>query len=192
MLKEAPPRLIYPSDAEVTRLTSSTNIMAQRLIWFLAQTGMRQEEGCSLQWSQVDLERREVRLYRTKTSTPRIVPLSDDALETLRTTPRHPFGTHVFWHHEGERYRQFSNRFRELAHRVGFTHTCHSLRHKFASEFLQRGSDIASLQAILGHKSIAMTMRYSHIQTDRLHQVIQGLRPKPATEHNTENVPGQG
>lgn len=181
MLKEAPPRLIYPSDAEVVRLTSATNVMAQHMIWFLAQTGMRQEEVCSLQWSQVDLDRREVRLYRTKTSTPRIVPLSDEALETLRTTPRHPFGTFVFWHGEGDRYRQFSNRFRQLAQRVSFTHTCHSLRHKFASEFLQRGGDIASLQAILGHKSIMMTMRYSHLQTDRLHEVIRNLRPKSAS-----------
>jgi len=189
MLKEAPPRLIYPTDQEVTLLTSTTNVMVQKLIWFLAQIGMRQGEVCSLQWSQVDLDRREVRLDKTKTSTPRIVPLSDEALGIIRTTPRHPFGTHVFWHGEGDRYNQFSSQFRKVARRVGFTHTCHSLRHKFASEFLQRGGDIASLQMILGHKTIGMTMRYSHLQTDRLHEVIRGLRPKSASDYMAGNAP---
>ena len=64
--------------------------MAGRIIRFLAETGMRQEEVCGLEWSQVSIQRREVRLTKTKTSSPRVVPLSDAAARhTSRHTPAH-------------------------------------------------------------------------------------------------------
>jgi integrase len=53
---------------------------------------MRQEEVCGLEWSQVSIQRREVRLTKTKTSIPRIVPFSDEALRTIIGTPQHVTG----------------------------------------------------------------------------------------------------
>lgn len=44
----------------------------------------------------------------------------------------------------------------------------HVLRHSFASHFVMNGGDILSLQKILGHSSIQMTMRYSHLSPDHL------------------------
>ena len=49
---------------------------------------------------------------------------------------------------------------------------CHDLRHAFASRFLQATGDIPALQAILGHRSIQMTMRYAHMVTGHLHQAM--------------------
>jgi integrase len=71
-----------------------------KIILFLAETGMRQEEVCSLEWSQVSIQRREVRL--TKTSSPRVVPLSDAAIGTLVGTHRHITSPYVFRHHDGK------------------------------------------------------------------------------------------
>ncbi len=119
------------------------------------------------------LHRREVRLTKTKTSSPRIVPLSQFALDTLLASPRHPTSPYVFWHNErGDRYHQFSSHFGRLARKVGFKHRAHDLRHRFASVFLQATQDLAALQAVLGHKSIDMTMRYSHLVTDHLHEAV--------------------
>jgi site-specific recombinase XerD len=39
----------------------------------------------------------------------------------------------------------------------------HSLRHTFASHWAMKGGDLFKLQKILGHKSVAMTMRYAHL-----------------------------
>lgn len=75
--------------------------MSIRMIRFLAETGMRQKKVCGLEWSQLSIQRREVRLTKTKTSSPRIVPLSDVAVGTLVVTPRHITSPYVFWHHYG-------------------------------------------------------------------------------------------
>lgn len=120
----------------------------------------------------MSISRREVRLTKTKTSSPQVVPLSDDAIGTLIDTPRHVTSAFVFWHGNGERYTCFSGAFRKIAVRAGVPFRCHDLRHHFASEFAQRTGDIAALQAILGHKTIAMTMRYSHLVTEHLNRTM--------------------
>ncbi len=180
-LREAPPRTSYPTDPEIDRLVAHASVPAGRVIRFLAETGMRQEEVCSLEWSQVDLKRRGVRLTKTKTSSPRVVPLSDDALGTILGTPRHIISPYVFWHHDGERFTQFPNRFRDIAKRAKVAFRCHDLRHRFASVFLQQTGDLAVLQAILGHRSITMTMRYAHLLTDNLHAGVAKLRTNLGT-----------
>ena len=103
-IRESPPRTTYPTTEQVDRLIAHAPPMAGRIIRFLAETGMRQEEVCGLEWSQVSIQRREVRLTKTKTSSPRVVPLSDAAVGTLVGTPRHITSPYVFWHHDGKRH----------------------------------------------------------------------------------------
>jgi site-specific recombinase XerD len=178
-LREAAPRTAYPSDAEIDALCAAASLPAARVIRFLSETGMRQEEVCGLEWSQVDLRRREVRLVRTKTSSPRVVPLTDGALGTILGTPRHITSPYVFWHGDGDRYTQFPNVFRSVAKRAGVHFRCHDLRHRFASVFLQRTGDLAVLKAILGHKTITMTMRYAHLLTEHLHEGVRKFAAEP-------------
>jgi integrase len=101
-----------------------------------------------------------------------VVPLSDPAIGTLVGTPRHITSGYVFWHGDGVRYTCFAGRFRKFARRAGMRFRCHDLRHHFASLFAQRTGDLPALQAILGHKTIAMTMRYSHLMTEHLHRAM--------------------
>lgn len=173
-IREAPPRTAYPSPEQVDRLVAhASSPMTGLVIRLLAQTGMRMDEACSLEWSQVSIPRREVRLTKTKTSSPRVVPLSDAALGTILGTPRHATSPYVFWHSDGQRYADFSRTFRRIAKRAGVPFRCHDLRHHFASEFAQQIGDIAALRAILGHKTISMTMRYSHLMTEHLHRAME-------------------
>lgn len=70
---------------------------------------------------------------------------------------------------------------------------CHDLRHHFASEFAQRTGDIAALQRILGHKTIAMTMRYSHLMTEHLHSAMRKHEAAERTNPGTlrEDIGGK-
>ncbi|PIK74628.1 hypothetical protein CS379_01420 [Methylobacterium frigidaeris] len=186
-IREAPPRTSFPSEAEVEHLVAHASPMVGRIIRFLAATGMRQEEVVSLEWSQVSAERREVRLKKTKTASSRIVPLSDDALAILASTPRHITGHYVFWNGDGRPYTHFASQYRNIAKRAGVPWRCHDLRHRFASVFLMTTGDLAALQAILGHRTITMTLRYSHLVTEHLHRAMAKMGTKPST--NTAESP---
>ena len=171
-IKESPPRTTYPTTEQVEKLIAHAAPMVGRVIRFLAETGMRQDEVCSLEWSQVSIPRREVRLIKTKTSSPRVVPLSNLALDTLLGTPRHITSNFVFWHGDGARYTTFANIYARTAKATGVPFRCHDLRHRFASVFVQATGDIPALQAILGHRTVTMSMKYAHMVTGHLHRAV--------------------
>lgn len=47
------------------------------------------------------------------------------------------------------------------------------LRHTFASHFIQNGGNILTLQKILGHSTVAMTMRYAHLAPEYLQDALK-------------------
>lgn len=49
----------------------------------------------------------------------------------------------------------------------------HALRHSFVSHFIQNGGNILRLQKILGHSSLAMTMRYAHLAPEHLAEAVR-------------------
>ena len=65
----------------------------------------------------------------------------------------------------------------------------HTLRHTFASHYLMGGGDILSLQRILGHSSIAMTMRYAHLSPDHLESALR-LSPLAQSRHSVVELRG--
>lgn len=58
----------------------------------------------------------------------------------------------------------------------------HVLRHTFASHFVMSGGNILSLQKILGHSSLAMTMRYAHLSPDHLQDALRFNALEAASE----------
>ncbi len=66
----------------------------------------------------------------------------------------------------------------------------HVMRHTFASRLVIAGVDLRTVQELLGHKSITMTMRYTHLSPDHKRNAIaaleqQFLEKSPANFHNT-------
>jgi integrase/recombinase XerD len=147
-------------NAFVTKLRERGLTNFSRLVAFLGQSGMRENEAVTLEWSQVDPEHRQIRLTKTKTNRPRVVSLSAAAWGTLEGTGRHTESKVVFWHGAGLRYKNFASRFAGLQKALGFKFRAHDLRHKFAIGYLRAGGDIYTLQGILGHASIKTTEIY--------------------------------
>jgi len=64
----------------------------------------------------------------------------------------------------------------------------HVLRHSFASYFIVNGGNILTLQKILGHSDIKMTMRYAHLAPDHLLDAVK-FNPLVSTDKiNNANI----
>jgi site-specific recombinase XerD len=79
--------------------------------------------------------------------------------------PRHIKSPYVFWNGAGGKpYGEVKHSFCPALRRAGIKDLkFHDLRHTFASHLVMAGCDLKTVQELLGHKTIAMTLRYSHL-----------------------------
>lgn len=142
----------------------------------MMHTGMRPSEAAGLTWGNIDLDARLVKLYITKTDM-RYVPLTEIASKVLHSIrPQDAKNdTYVFLHPESLksiRVRHvpclyFKRAFETARTKAGLGDVhLHDLRHTAASHLLMAGVDIRTLAEILGHKTLQMVCRYTHLLND--------------------------
>lgn len=152
----------------------------------LYSTGLRVSELANLNRDQVDLKRREF-MVRGKGAKPRIVFLSERAAKTIETYIKtrsdnikplfinDGHGQKDILEDEKRRLSTVSieNIVRKYALKAGIIKkvTPHTLRHSYATELLQAGADIRSVQEMLGHSSITTTQIYTHITDKKLKEI---------------------
>jgi integrase len=129
-------------------------------------TGARSGEITSIQWSNVDWERRLIRLPDSKTNEPRTIHLSDAAIEVLRSTPH--VGPYVVAGRKyGSPYQSLSRAWYIARKYAGLDDVhLHDLRHSFASIAAGRGLSLYTIGKLLGHKNPKTTSRYAHLARD--------------------------
>jgi integrase len=132
---------------------------------FAVSTGLRLGSQYSATYQMLDLTRNELTLPTTKNGRPLTIPLNSDALGAIRALPSYQtkqgliFGTHKPHAELGANAAWF----REALRSAGITDfKWHDLRHTFASWLIQDGTPIQRVAALLGHRTLTMTLRYSH------------------------------
>ena len=105
--------------------------------------------------------------------------------ETLHALYRDAAGDGaVFCTSKGTPHRDFRTTFMRVVRKAGIEDfTFHDLRHCFASRLVMAGVDLPTVQALMGHKNITMTMRYTHLSADHKQRAVAML------EHFAEKVP---
>ena len=194
--KENNARVRFLSDEEETKLRNKIreSYPDREAEFDLAlNTGMRRGEQYRLRWQDVNLKTGIVTIPRSKHGEKRHIPLnsaSRAALEALwqrRTAPGY-----VCPGVEAERSRDWRRWFEEAVLSVGIENfRWHDLRHSFASRLVMAGVDLRSVQELLGHKTIAMTVRYSHLAPTHLKEAVERLTAKP-TDTTTDTGPPEG
>lgn len=151
----------------------------REIIFFALNTGMRQNEILSLQWSQVDLVRRTSTLIETKNKEKRTVPLNKGVLELLMEKGRaKSISGYVFTTQAETRYnaRNLLRSFYSARKKAGLEDVrFHDLRHTFATRLVQAGVDLYVVKELLGHKSLTMTLRYAHHNPESLRHGVEVL-----------------
>jgi integrase len=123
-------------------------------------TGMRRSEICDTRWSNIDWDRRIIRLKDGKTGARTVYP-NDQALDVLRALPR--TGTLII----GLKPRTLDRAWWLVRSRCGLTDVrLHDLRHSYASLALKSGLPLAMVGKLLGHKRARTTERYAHLAAD--------------------------
>lgn len=170
---ENPPRVRFLEPKETERLLAECRKISPALHTFVVvalTTAMRRGEISSLRWSQVDLQRRVIHLDMTKNKERRSIPISDQLFEELRTLQRYVHTDLLFPNPNAEgRPNSFRYDFDRAIEKAGIEDfRFHDLRHTVASYLAMNGATERELAEILGHNTMAMVRRYSHLSTEHV------------------------
>ena len=169
------PLPVVLSPQEVLRLLGAvTNLKHRTMLMVTYGAGPRVSELVNLEVADIDSERMVIHLRRGKRRKDRFVPLSPRLLEQLR----------IYWRAERPRRVLFPGRdphrplasstvqkfCRDAARAAGLRKRVspHTLRHSFATHLLEAGTDLYTIQLLLGHASPVTTTRYAKISTEKL------------------------
>jgi integrase/recombinase XerD len=183
------------SAAEVAQFLAAITSLKHRAILMTAYaTGLRVSEVVALQVADIDSSRMVIRVRQGKGHKDREVMLSPRLLAVLReywkmVKPKN-------WLFPGQipdrplTAKSVSNACVKAGRNAGLDKhvTVHTLRHSFATHLLESGTNIRTIQLLLGHRSLRTTAVYTHVSAgslqatqsplDRLEPPTEG-RPKP-------------
>ncbi|MDD5461832.1 MAG: site-specific integrase [Methylococcales bacterium] len=179
-------RVRFLDDKERARLLTackeSPNPLLYLCVVLALSSGMRQGELMGLKWQDVNLKDGFIILHETKNGERRRVPLSGLVLELLREHSKvRRLDTQLLFPSE-------RNPQKPIDLRKAYSHTLqqaeitdftwHDLRHCTASYLAMNGASLAEIAEILGHKTLQMVKRYSHLSDGHVSNVIASMNAK--------------
>ena len=176
-------RVRYLSDTEreklLTACKASTSSDLYPAVILALTTGARQAEIMGATWAQVDLQRRVLILETTKNGERRALPLAAPAIAVLQARVRRIDTDLIFPGKNPQQPIDLRKPWETALQRAGITDFhWHDLRHTAASYLAMSGASLAEIAEILGHKTLAMVKRYSHLSHDHVASVAERMAAK--------------
>lgn len=179
-------RVRFLEDEERAKLLeackSSQNSVLYLCVTMALASGMRQSEQMGLKWQDVNLKDGFLILHETKNGERRRVPLSGHVLELLKdhsklrrldTALVFPSPTHP------QKPIELKKAFQTALNRAGIENfKWHDLRHCTASYLAMNGATLAEIAEVLGHKTLSMVKRYSHLSDGHVSSVVERMNAK--------------
>jgi len=171
------------SGVEIEKLLHVIRLEKHRAVVMLGYgAGLRVGEMCNLETRDINTQRMVLHIRYPKGGRERHVKLSDRLLQQLRTywSKARPKGSYVIAGRYPDRpitRAAICKAITKAARKAGISRrvTPHTLRHCYATHLLEMGTDIRTVQVMLGHRSLQTTTRYLHLSTARMQQLQSPL-----------------
>ena len=161
------------------------------------QCGLRFGEIANLTWNCIDLDQKQISIRDPKNNQDRVVPMTEAVREMLQSRKQSASQQLAFPNKNGQPMNQISKYFYQTVKDIGLNNNCHdtrdkvnfhTLRHTYASWLKENGTDLYTIKELLGHKSISMTERYSHIGPNTMKDAVNNLSKKIQKETDKEQT----
>lgn len=178
-VKEPEPNIRYLTPDEVDRILAEAADHLKPGIIFSLYTGVRLDNCISLDWRQVNMRRREA-TFRQKGDRTLVVPLIEPVFVMLANIGPKDSGPVFLWRPspklEPRPLKSWRKAWKNALRRAGVEDTrWHNIRHTAASWMIWNGVDLKTIGSVLGHASIATTMRYAHLKTDSRRSALEAI-----------------
>ena len=146
-------------------------------------TGMRQGEIFNLKFGDLDFTNKLIYIRNPKNKEDRIAYMTDEVKKMLSEKSGEQ-NEYVFKNKNGRKFDHISKTFSRVVNTLGLNDNIisdkdkvvfHTLRHTFASWLAIQGTPIYTISKLLGHKTLAMTQRYSHLSADVTKEAVEKL-----------------
>jgi integrase len=169
----------FLDENEEQSILSSCSDRIKPIVLTALNTGMRRGEILSLEWSDVDFNNRLITVKDSKNRESRKIPMNPTLIRLLKDLKKESQGADVF-HYGAKQYQTVYNEWKTTLKKAGTNDfRFHDLRHTFASRLIMGGVDLVTVKVLLGHKTIDMTMRYSHLSQDHKRKAVEILESAP-------------
>lgn len=183
LFKENNKRLRFLEREEIPKLLDNAAPHLRPILIVALHTGMRKSEILTLQWKNINFEQGIIYLLHTKNGERREVLMNDIVKKAITAVPKNPNSPYVFCRPDGKPYLNVRKSFDATLKKCDIIDFhFHDLRHTFASHLVMSGIDIKTVQELLGHKSIEMTLRYSHLSPDHKRKAVDVLGNRISTK----------
>ena len=155
-----------------------------RICMVSLHTGMRFSEIARLTFGDLDFERGTVWVRQTKNGRSRHVPMTETIKDVFLGINGGASGDLLFPGKNGKVRQSMSDTFERIVHSIGLNAgitdprqkvVFHTLRHTYASWLVESGTDLFVVKELLGHRSISMTERYSHLGPNTLKSAVDRM-----------------
>ena len=173
-------RVRFLNDAEELALKAVLEPIDFEIVEVALHSGMRRSELFNLRWEDVDLRNLVITIPLSKHGGKRYVPVNVRVMEILKSRHKKRASIWVFPSQNPETPLDANNWVRRIftpALRLAGIRqfTFHCCRHTTASRLVMAGVDIRTVQEILGHLDISVTLKYSHLAPSHIKEAINRL-----------------
>ena len=203
LFQENNSRVRYLTEEEEGRLFEALPEELMPLIAVALHTGLRKGELLHLKWEDVDFHSGTLTIARSKHGETRRVPMNSLVREVLTSLRREQIqaakasmegereilSAYVFCTPGGSFWHNLNRKWYPALRRAALKDfRFHDLRHTFCSRLAMAGADLLTIKELAGHKTLSMTLRYSHLSPSHQRQAVERLvGDRTGTRTSTSN-----